>query len=59
MLLVGTKVQVVAADYFYAYCDGWRGVVTGLNSGAVEVKCQRPDGEKTLYVPAAQLSPIK
>lgn len=59
MFWVGDKVQIVAADDFYSYCDGWLGVVSGMNSGAVEVKCQRPDGEKTLYVPAAQLSPIK
>lgn len=59
MLLAGTKVQIVAEDYFYAYCDGWHGIVTGLNGGAVEVKCQRPDGEKVLYVPSAQLKPIK
>lgn len=59
MLLVGDRVQIVAADDFYAYCDSWRGVVTGYNGGAIEVQCQRPDGVKTLYVPEAQLSPVK
>ena len=59
MLLAGTKVKVVAADDFFAFCDGWRGVVSGVNNDHIEVKCTRPDGVKTLYVPEAQLSPIK
>lgn len=59
MFLAGDKVQIVAADDFYAYCDGWRGVVTGMNNGYTEVTCQRPDGPKVLYVPEGQLSPIK
>lgn len=59
MFWVGDKVQIVAADDFYAFCDGWRGVVSGMNNGLVEVKCQRPDGEKTLYVRPGELSPVK
>ena len=47
--------MICAADDFFAYVDGWRGTVTGFNNGTVEVQCARPDGVKTLYVPAAQL----
>lgn len=59
MMLAGTEVRIVAADDFFAYCDGWIGVVSGVNNGHIEVKCGRPDGVKTLYVPEAQLSPLK
>lgn len=52
----GDKVIICAADDEYAFVDGWRGTVTGFQSGHVEVKCMRSDGEKTLYVPAGQLS---
>lgn len=52
----GDKVIICAADDEYAFVDGWRGTVTGFQSGHVEVTCQRPDGEKLLYVPQGQLS---
>lgn len=52
----GDRVVICAADDFFDYVDGWRGTVTGFNMGAVEVQCARPDGVKTLYVPAAQLA---
>lgn len=52
----GDRVIICAADDFYAYVDGWRGTVTGQNNGLVEVTCARPDGIKTLYVPAGQLA---
>jgi hypothetical protein len=52
----GDRVVICAADDFFAYVDGWRGTVTGFNMGNVEVQCARPDGVKTLYVPAAQLA---
>lgn len=52
----GDKVIICAADDFYAFVDGWRGVVTGENMGNLEVKCHRPDGEKTLYIPPGQLA---
>lgn len=52
----GDKVIICAADDFYAYVDGWRGVVTGYNNGLIEVTCQRADGEKILYIRAGELS---
>lgn len=52
----GDRVIICAADYFYAFVDGWRGTVTGQNNGLVEVTCTRPDGTKTLYVPAGELA---
>lgn len=55
MFLVGANVQVAAADDFFAFCDGWRGVVHGVNNGLVEVRCTRQDGVKTLFVPPEQL----
>ncbi|CAN7304304.1 hypothetical protein [Acidovorax delafieldii] len=53
---LGDKVIICAADAFYAYVDGWRGVVTGYNNGSIEVTCQRPDGRKVLYIDPGQLS---
>lgn len=52
----GDNVIVCARDEFFAFVDGWHGVVTGWNGGAVEVTCSRPDGFKTLYVPENQLT---
>lgn len=52
----GDKVMICAADDFYGFVDGWRGVVTGENMGKLEVTCMREDGQKTIYVPAAQVS---
>lgn len=52
----GDRVIICAADDFYAYVDGWRGVVTGENMGNLEIECHRPDGVKTLYVPPGQVS---
>lgn len=53
---IGDRVRVVAADEFYAYCDGWEGTVQGLNNGAVEVHCEREDGNKVLFVKPAELA---
>lgn len=54
----GTRVMICAADEFFAYVDGWTGTVIGVNSGLAVVECQREDGAKTFYVPAAQLRPV-
>lgn len=51
----GDHVMVCAKDDFFAFVDGWRGNVTGTNSGLVVVECQREDGTKTLFVPADEL----
>lgn len=53
---VGDKVIVTAKNEFYAYVDGWRGVVRGFNNGYAKVICQRDDGEKTLFVPLEELA---
>lgn len=53
---MGDRVVIAARDADYGFVDGWRGTVTGFNGGAVEVQCMRPDGMKTLYVPADQLA---
>lgn len=51
----GDKVVITAKGEFFAFVDGWRGTVTGLNNGLVTVECLRVDGVKTLFVPADQL----
>lgn len=51
----GDAVIVVAKGDFFAFVDGWRGVVQGFNNGLVQVKCDRVDGVKTLYIPANEL----
>lgn len=43
-------------DPAWGFVDGWRGKVTGHNSGLVVVECVRVDGLKTLYVPAHLLA---
>lgn len=52
---IGDPVCIRADDDFFAFVDGWKGRVTAWNNGLAEVKCQRPDGEKILYVPPGQL----
>ncbi|AVO42737.1 hypothetical protein [Simplicispira suum] len=52
----GDWVVIHAKDDFFAFVDGWRGTVQGTNEGLYEVACMRPDGMKTLFVPADQLA---
>lgn len=52
----GDRVIVCAADDFFGFIDGWVGTVTGFTSGVAIVKCLRPDGEKTFFIPPAQLA---
>lgn len=40
----------------WGFVDGWRGKVTGHNSGLVVVECERVDGLKTFYVPPRLLT---
>ena len=54
-LLVGTPVKIRAADDFYAFVDGWTGVVSGQQAGVAVVKCSSAEGEKTFFVPWDQL----
>lgn len=54
-LIINDCVEIVAKDDFYAFVDGWRGVIVGWQSGCAEVLCLRPDGPKTLFVPEDQL----
>lgn len=52
----GDAVLVTAKDEYFAFVDGWRGTVVGLNNGLVVVECARVDGIKTLFVPADELT---
>jgi hypothetical protein len=52
----GDAVLITAKDEYFAFVDGWRGTVTGLNNGLVVVECARVDGLKTLFVPADELA---
>jgi hypothetical protein len=52
----GDAVLITAKDEYFAFVDGWRGTVAGLNSGLVVVECARVDGVKTMFVPADQLT---
>lgn len=52
----GDAVLITAKDEYFAFVDGWRGTVAGLNNGLVVVECVRVDGLKTLFVPAAELT---
>lgn len=57
----GDRVIITAKDDFFSFVDGWRGQVTGFNSGLVVVVCKSMEGEppamvdKTFFVPADQL----
>ncbi len=60
LLLVDTQVIIRARDDFYAFVDGWPGKVHGYTpEGYVDVRCERPDGVKTLFVPEDQLEVVK
>ena len=52
----GDAVIITPTGEFFAFVDGWRGTVTGLNNGLVTVECARVDGTKTLFVPATELT---
>lgn len=64
---IGDRAMIVARDEFYAFVDGWRGVVSGFQSGLVVLKGPGMVGngiqggqddafEITLFVPAEQLA---
>lgn len=54
-LRVGDSVLIQAKSDFFAFVDGWHGVFTGWNNGLAVVRCARPDGIKTFFVPPDQL----
>lgn len=62
MLMAGDPVQITPkgkeAATFWAFVDGWTGVVTGQGGGRFTVECQRPDGKKTLYVEPENLTKL-
>lgn len=62
MFLVGNHVQVTPKSRedkeFWAFFDGYRGVVRGMNNGFVEVVCQHPEGPKTLFIQPENLTAI-
>lgn len=53
---IGDSVIITAKDDFYAFVDGWCGRVMAFQSGCAVVVCQRPEGEKTFWVPPDQLA---
>jgi hypothetical protein len=52
----GDAVLITAKGEYFAFVDGWRGTVAGLNNGLVVVECARVDGLKTLFIPADELT---
>lgn len=63
---IGDRALICARDHFYAFVDGWRGTVSGFQSGQVVVVGPgMVDGRQstdpqtpqiTLFVPADQLA---
>lgn len=54
---IGDTVLIDATkDPEWAFVDGWRGKVTGINNGTPVVECVRVDGLKTLFVPPRLLT---
>lgn len=52
----GMRVVILAKDDFFAFVNGWDGIVAGLNNGLVHVSALNPDGQTiSLFVPAEQL----
>ena len=62
MFLHGDRVQITPQTpddkKFWAFVDGWTGTVTGINMGNVIVTCERQDGQKTFFVPPANLTKL-
>lgn len=60
MFLVGQKVSIHDdGTEKWAYCDGWRGTVQGVNNGLYQIECDRGGAfPLTLYIPPALLSPV-
>lgn len=56
---IGEKVIIRAKGGFYAYVDGWDGIVDGYNNGLVVVRCVRADGVKTLFVKPDEVMSLK
>lgn len=55
----GDSVVIRAKDDFFAFVDGWKGKCLGYNQeGYCVVCCMREDGEKTLFVPEAELEAL-
>lgn len=51
----GDRVVVMAKDDFYAYIDGWCGVVVGFQSGCVDVMVEKEGLDMEFFVPPDQL----
>lgn len=55
--IVGSAVTVVAADEFYEFIDGWRGVVKDQHQGNIWIECLNPEGAAVKFlVPPDQLA---
>lgn len=56
---IGDRVLVAARGDFYAFIDGWRGIVVGYEAGCVAIRIDQEEGGKMIpkrfLVPAAEL----
>lgn len=56
---IGRPAIVRAADHFYAFIDGWKGVIDGFASGLVLLKVPQEEGgamvDKIFMLPEDQL----
>jgi hypothetical protein len=57
----GSAVTVNAADDFYQFIDGWRGVIVARGQASlVCVECVNPDGQLVEFlIPPEQLQEVK
>lgn len=56
-LVIGQSVRIKAADGFYAFIDGWQGVVSGFDSGCAWVTVPGKV-ERKFLVPVDQLEAV-
>lgn len=60
MFLIGQKVQITpktqAAKAFWAFVEGWTGVVEGVNTGHYVVVCHGLDTPRTFFVEPENLT---
>lgn len=60
VFLIGAPVIICAKDDFYAYIDGWRGVINDFTQGYYKVDCINKDGEPVQFmIPGDELRDFK
>lgn len=47
---IGAPVVVCASDDFYRFIDGWKGYVSGYQSGLNIIICINPDGQEVEFL---------